>query len=121
MYKSTILPRAKEDIRDAARWYNKQSLGLGKRFTDEVRDSVQFIKQNPIASNIRYDEVRTAVLCFIYRIPMYGDNLIIYLSAAIKLPFSTLVQPVPFFAGSRSAPARFSAGYMPQQLVRHTV
>ncbi len=62
MYKSIVLPRAKEDIRDAARWYNKQSQGLGKRFTGEVRDSVQFIKQNPIASNIRYDEVRTAVL-----------------------------------------------------------
>lgn len=62
MYNSVILPLAKEDIRDAARWYNKQSHGLGKRFTSEVRDSIKFIKQNPTACSIRYDEVRTVVL-----------------------------------------------------------
>jgi plasmid stabilization system protein ParE len=62
MYKSLILPLAKEDIRDAARWYNEQSQGLEKRFTGEVRDSVRFIKKNPSACNVRYDKVRTAVL-----------------------------------------------------------
>jgi len=41
MYKSVTLPLAKEDILDAARWYNKQSQGLGRRFTEEVRDSVR--------------------------------------------------------------------------------
>jgi plasmid stabilization system protein ParE len=62
MYKSIILPLAKEDIREAALWYNKQSKGLGKRFTTEVREKVHFIKQNPKATNIRYDVVRTALL-----------------------------------------------------------
>lgn len=62
MYKTLILPLAKDDIRDAARWYNKQSPGLGKRFTAEVRESVRYIKQNPTACTIRYDQVRTAVL-----------------------------------------------------------
>lgn len=62
MYKSIILPPAKEDIREAARWYNKQSTGPGKRFTAEVRESVRFIRQNPTACNIRYDNVRTVVL-----------------------------------------------------------
>jgi plasmid stabilization system protein ParE len=62
MYKSIILPLAKEDIREAAKWYNKKSQGLGKRFTTEVREKVRFIKQNPTASNVRYDDVRTAVL-----------------------------------------------------------
>ena len=61
MYRSIILPLAKEDIREAAIWYNKQQDGLGKRFTAEVRDKVHFIRQNPKASNIRYDGVRTAV------------------------------------------------------------
>lgn len=42
MYKSLTLPLAKEDIWDAARWYNKKSQGLGKRFTAEVRDSVRY-------------------------------------------------------------------------------
>jgi len=62
MYKSIILPLAKEDIRDAARWYNKQSPGLGRKLTKEVRDIVLYIKQNPQACSIRYNEVRTAVL-----------------------------------------------------------
>lgn len=62
MYKSIILPLAKEDIREAAKWYNNQQDGLGKRFTAEVREKVHFIRQNPKASSIRYDGVRTAVL-----------------------------------------------------------
>ncbi len=62
MYKSVILPLAKEDIREAAKWYNKQQNGLGKRFTAEVREKVHFIRQNPKASNIRYSSVRAAVL-----------------------------------------------------------
>jgi plasmid stabilization system protein ParE len=62
MYKSIILPLAKEDIREAAKWYNKQQNGLGKRFTAEVREKVHFIRQNPQASNIRYKNVRITVL-----------------------------------------------------------
>jgi len=62
MYKSVILPLAKEDIREAAKWYNKQQNGLGKKFTAEVRKKVNFIRQNPKASVVRYDDVRTAVL-----------------------------------------------------------
>ena len=62
MYKALILPLAKEDIREAARWYNDQSPGLGKKFTEEVRNIVRYIKQNPQACSIRYNQVRTAVL-----------------------------------------------------------
>ncbi len=62
MYKAIILPLAKEDIREAAKWYNKRQIGLGKRFTAEVREKEHFIRQNPKASNIRYKNVRTTVL-----------------------------------------------------------
>lgn len=62
MYKFIILPPAKEDIREAALWYSKRQEGFGKRFTAEVREKVHFIRQNPMASNVRYDGVRTAVL-----------------------------------------------------------
>lgn len=62
MYKSIILLLAKQDIREAAIWYNKQSPGLGKRFITEIREKVNFIRHNPLASNVRYDGVRTAVL-----------------------------------------------------------
>jgi hypothetical protein len=37
MYKAVILPHAVEDIRDAAKWYNRKQESLGKRFTEEVR------------------------------------------------------------------------------------
>jgi len=62
MYKSIILPLAKEDIRKAALWYNKRQNGLGIRYMTEVREKVHFIRKNPKTSNVRYDGVRTAVL-----------------------------------------------------------
>jgi len=62
MYNSIILPLAKEDIKEAAKWYSKRQDGLGKRFTAEVREKVHFIRQNPKAFNVRYDCIRTAVL-----------------------------------------------------------
>ncbi|MDB5158870.1 MAG: Plasmid stabilization system protein [Mucilaginibacter sp.] len=62
MYKVTILPLAKLDIRETATWYNGKQNGLGKRFTTEVRQKVNHIKQDPFISVVRYDEVRTAVL-----------------------------------------------------------
>ncbi len=57
-----MLPHAKGDIRKAALWYNKKSKGLGKKFTSKVRETVSVLKQNPKSSNIRYDNIRTAVL-----------------------------------------------------------
>lgn len=62
MYKSIILPLAKEDITNADLWYEEKQIGLGKRFTQQVREKVYFIKENPKACYIRYDNVRTAVL-----------------------------------------------------------
>jgi len=57
MYKSIILPLAKEDIREAVEWYNKRQNGLGKRFATEIRKKVHFININPVASNVRYNEI----------------------------------------------------------------
>jgi plasmid stabilization system protein ParE len=62
MYKLLVLPNAKTDIREAALWYNDQQNGLGKRFISDVRKKIHFIGQNPAGSNVRYDDVRTAVL-----------------------------------------------------------
>lgn len=62
MYKAIILPLAKQDVREAALWYNKKSQGLDKRFTAEVREKVRLISQNPTAFNVRYDDVHTAAL-----------------------------------------------------------
>lgn len=62
MYKPIILPLAKQDIREAADWYNTKQKGLGKRFTKAVKDKVYYICQNPEAIAIRYGTVRTAFL-----------------------------------------------------------
>lgn len=62
MYKAILLPHAKEDIKEAATWYNSKQKGLGKRFTKEVRSKVLLIRQNPEISAVRYDDVRTTVL-----------------------------------------------------------
>ncbi len=62
MYKIVILSAAKKDVASAAFWYNRQQAGLGKRFTFEVRQKIKFIKQNPKATNVRYNNVRTTNL-----------------------------------------------------------
>lgn len=62
MHKAVILPLAKQDIKKAAEWYEGKQKGLGKRFLKEVRSKVLFVRQNPEATAIRYDETRCAVL-----------------------------------------------------------
>ena len=62
MYKSVLLPLAKVDISDAAEWYNWKQKGLGKQFTNELRTKVSFLRENPKACAVRYDDVRCAVL-----------------------------------------------------------
>jgi len=61
-YKIVILPEAKNDIRQAAQWYEIQSKGLGKRFTAHVRTAVNDIKLNPFGFEIRYRNTRTALV-----------------------------------------------------------
>lgn len=62
MYKVTILPLAKLDIREAALWYNSKQRGLGKRFTLHIRQKTALLRQEPFATAVRFDDVRTAVL-----------------------------------------------------------
>ncbi|MCF8358253.1 MAG: type II toxin-antitoxin system RelE/ParE family toxin [Prolixibacteraceae bacterium] len=86
MFKLKILPLAKADIRDATLWYETQQKGLGKKFISEVRRRINFIKQHPTASVIRYDNVRTAVLkIFPYMVHYTIDetNRLIIISAIL--------------------------------------
>jgi len=62
MYKPVILPLAKQDIRDAAIWYNEQQPDLGKRFIQFIRSKVKRISENPQLYVVRYHAVRTAVV-----------------------------------------------------------
>lgn len=86
MYKSIILPLARQDIKDAAKWYNDRKNGLGKRFIQHVRQKVHFIRQNPKAVAIRYKDTRTAVLdTFPYMIhfTVDDDKKLVIVSAVI--------------------------------------
>lgn len=47
MYRPILLPLAKQDIAQAAHWYNSKQKGLGKRFVAELRACVKYICQNP--------------------------------------------------------------------------
>jgi len=62
MYKAIILPLAKQDIKEAAFWYNTKQAGLGKRFTTQIRQKIELLKGDPYSAAIRYDDIRTAVL-----------------------------------------------------------
>ena len=62
MYRAVVLLLAKQDIKKAAEWYEEKQKGLGKRFLQEVRGKVSYIRSKPNATAIRYDGTRCAVL-----------------------------------------------------------
>ena len=62
MYRSIILPIAKADIRNSSIWYEAQQKGLGKTFISIIRESIHFITTNPYSFQIRFDEIRTAIV-----------------------------------------------------------
>lgn len=56
------MPLAKQDIKEAAIWYNSKQKDLGKKFTQKIRLKVNFICKHPGAFAIRYENTRTTVL-----------------------------------------------------------
>ena len=74
-YKSVILPTAKEDLREAAKWYNKARSGLGKELVARFRERLAELRANPLTCQIRYSEVHTALVeQFPYMIHYYVDQ-----------------------------------------------
>jgi plasmid stabilization system protein ParE len=77
------VPAAKQDIREAALWYDTRKPGLGKQFTSAVRSKVAFLSRNPEAVSTRYDDVKTAILetfpfMIHYHVNETAGQLIIY-------------------------------------------
>jgi plasmid stabilization system protein ParE len=62
MYRVLLLPLAKKDIKAGAMWYEEKQVGLGKIFLQKVREKADFIRQNPTAIAVRYDQTRCAIL-----------------------------------------------------------
>ena len=75
MFEIIILPIARQDIKEAAHWYNKQQKGLGNRFATHIRQKVYFLADEPYSIAIRYDNIRAAVVdIFSYMIHYYIDE-----------------------------------------------
>lgn len=86
MYRTLILPLAKKDIRDSVFWYEHQQQGLGKRFMAQVQDKVHFIQQNPESFNVKYSNIRTAVLTtfpFLIHYCIDDTNKLVIISAVL--------------------------------------
>ena len=60
-YKVLVTPEAKQDLKVAAIWYNKQRKGLGKIFLSSIREALKTLQRNPFFA-IRYKNVHTLPL-----------------------------------------------------------
>ena len=54
-----IEPEAREDIQSSINWYNKQQLGLGRKFLDEIQKTFNSLSKNPF-----YQRRYKSVFCF---------------------------------------------------------
>ena len=57
-----VRAEAQADIREAVRWHERREAGLGIRFMEEVRASLQHIADNPLRFPIVDKDVRRALL-----------------------------------------------------------
>jgi toxin ParE1/3/4 len=73
--KKIISELAVQDIKEVALWYNSKKKGLGKEFTAEIRKTVHYIIEYPLAFPIKYNEIRLAVVAvFPYTIHYFFDK-----------------------------------------------
>jgi plasmid stabilization system protein ParE len=74
-YNTIIKEQAQNDLKEAVKWYNLQKIGLGKRFLNQVREKTGILKQNPFLCQVRYSQIRTAIVDqFPYLIHYYIDE-----------------------------------------------
>jgi len=57
-----LRPEARLDLEAAARWYEAQEPGLGRRFLQEVRQAFHRIRSNPEAYAEGYRNTRRALI-----------------------------------------------------------
>jgi ParE toxin of type II toxin-antitoxin system, parDE len=73
--KKVISEFAKLDIKENAFWYNSKNKNLGNEFLFEIRKTVNYIVEFPLAFPIKYDDIRVAqVDVFPYSIHYYFDE-----------------------------------------------
>ena len=62
MKRVLFLAEARLDVLDIFRWYESERKGLGKVFREALRQSVQHIRQAPLASPVVYKDLRRALV-----------------------------------------------------------
>jgi hypothetical protein len=73
--KKVISELASFDIKENVLWYNSKRKGLGKEFAFEIRKTVNYIVEFPLAFPIKYNEIRVAVVSvFPYTVHYYFDE-----------------------------------------------
>ena len=61
-YKLLILERAVLELEDACVYYNKQVLGLGYEFEEEIVVLLELIKENPLLFPVKFAHIHEAVV-----------------------------------------------------------
>lgn len=57
-YKLIFASEVEDDLREGIDWYNEKQARLGLFFLKEVKKQLNYIKKNPYAIAIRYDDIR---------------------------------------------------------------
>ncbi|MBU0621290.1 MAG: type II toxin-antitoxin system RelE/ParE family toxin [Gammaproteobacteria bacterium] len=57
-----LRPEAELDLEDAAIWYEKQSVGLGRQFLDEALASLSTIAESPLLYPLMHRNTRRALM-----------------------------------------------------------
>lgn len=60
-YRLTVRRQAKVDIREAARWYERQRHGLGRTFIRQIDMLLDRIRDDPLRHQVVYRAVRRAI------------------------------------------------------------
>lgn len=81
MYKLEIDELAREDLRDAMHWYEKQQEELGVRLLHEVRKTIQLIVKNPkhfkkIAKE--YRQLKTDIFPYVIIYEFINEKIVVY-------------------------------------------
>lgn len=98
IYRLTFTPEAVDDISSAAKYYEEQQQGLGKRFRSMVKNKLLSIRETPHAYAIRYDIVRFALV----DIFPYSIHFIIHDETRTVRVYAVLCQyrnPMDFWKG----------------------
>ena len=61
-YEISFLEEADLDIEETYIWYETLSLGLGKRFFENIRNTIEYIVANPYMFRIVYKRIRRALV-----------------------------------------------------------